>query len=118
MSTSAKKVYNMILLIVLFVALIYFSQPLDSISIGPVIAMGIVILQAMIYYIHGYKNQNDIEHTWFQVFMVISSLIIMVYLFWVHQWIIIKLVYWVLEGSLFYGYEKKLIISKLHSQSK
>lgn len=118
MSTSEKNMLNIVLLIVLFVALIYFSQPLNDVSIGPVITMGMVTLQAMIYYIHGYKNQTGIEQTWLQVFTVVSSLIIIVYLFWVHQWLIIKLLYWVLEGSLFYGYAKKLIISKLHAKSK
>jgi hypothetical protein len=50
MSTSEKNMFNIILLMVLFVALIYFSQPLNDVSIGPVITMGMVTLQAMIYY--------------------------------------------------------------------
>lgn len=34
MSTSEKNLFNTIFLIVLFVALVYLSQPLDSSSIG------------------------------------------------------------------------------------
>lgn len=118
MSTSEKNLFNTIFLIVLFVALVYLSQPLDSSSIGSVIVMGVVTLQAILKYVHDYNNQTGIEHTWFKVFVMISSLFIIVYLFWVHQWLIIKSMFWVLEGFIFYGYAKKLIISKLHSKSK
>lgn len=118
MSTSEKNLFNTIFLIVLFVALVYLSQPLDSSSIGSVIVMGVVTLQAILKYVHDYNNQTGIEHTWFKVFVMISSLFIIVYLFWVHQWIIIKSVLWVLEGSIFYGYVKKLMINKLPTRSK
>lgn len=118
MSTSEKSMFNIILLIVLGVALIYVSQPLNTVSIGSVILMGMLTLQAIIKYIHDYNNQTSIEYRWFNVFVTVSSLMIIVYLFWVHQWIIIKLIFWVLEGCLFYGYAKKLMISKRNTRLK
>lgn len=119
MSTSEKNVFNIILLIVLFGALIYLylTQPFDDLSLSSVIIMGLLTLQAIIKYVHDYKNQTDIEYKWFKVFVTVSSLFIIVYLFWVHQWIIIKIVFWVLEGCLLYGYVKKLMITKPDTRS-
>lgn len=122
MSTSEKNVFNIILLIVLFGALIYLylTQPFDDLSLSSVIAMGTFTLQAIFKYVHDYRNRNQthMERTWFQLSIVVSSLFIILYLFWVDEWVVLKLFFWVLEGFLFYGYVKKLILNKLDAEPK
>lgn len=122
MSTPEKNVFNIILLIVLFGALIYLylTQPFDDLSLSSVIAMGTFTLQAIFKYVHDYRNRNQthMERTWFQLSIVVSSLFIILYLFWVDEWVVLKLFFWVLEGFLFYGYVKKLILNKLDAEPK